>query len=132
MSSEVFKYGQICWAKLRGFSEWPCMVNTYDSDTEYWRLSTRGAIEYYVEFFGENFEFCWVTANQLRVFEGNQKPLNHRKGLAVAIKSANYYFDKDLAEKEDYFNESRLSFNTSNKKMNIFVLVYLLNSSKFL
>ncbi len=120
MSSKRFSYGQICWAKVRGFSEWPCMVSTYDSDTNFWRLGLRGNVEYYVEFFGDNFQFSWVTTNQLRIFEGNEKLLNNSKGLATAINSANNYFDKDLADREVYFESLRNPSSPSNQEIQFF------------
>lgn len=100
-------YGQIYWAKLKGYSSWPCMVSYFDENSDFWRTGSRGTIEYFVEFFGVKVEYAWVTQQKLKIYTA-QETCKGPKGLKTATQEANSVLNKDISVKLNYFREKNL------------------------
>lgn len=103
--------GKIYWAKIKGYPWWPAMV-TNDGSQDYWRVR-HGIVEYFCQFFGEKYEFAWLTSPNLKEFDDltdsttKIHPIHgfnmKRSDLKFAVSEANFYFHESLSSCCDYF-----------------------------
>lgn len=112
------KHGQIYLIKLKGFSSWPGMIAN-DGAEDFWRVNSRGQIEYFVQFFGDKYEFAWVTKNLLASFNQEMK-LKAKASLKLnqAYNDAFRYFDLPIQKRIEYFYDKYLKHQSSKLKKN--------------
>ncbi|KAK9296060.1 hypothetical protein QLX08_009828 [Tetragonisca angustula] len=90
--SEVFKLGDLVWAKMKGFSPWPGRVSNPSKDLKKPTYTKKGPVQC-IFFFGTN-NYAWIE-------ESNIKPyLEYKDTLVKSSKSAAF---KDAVEAIEEF-----------------------------
>lgn len=100
----------IYWAKIKGHSQWPCMVSaevTKFSD----HSQKRGLMRYFIKFYGDFYWVAYVTKNQLTEFdeENVEKLIDIKKiknrALNKAINQACFFCAATSKTKELHFEK---------------------------
>ncbi|XP_067857283.1 histone-lysine N-methyltransferase NSD3 isoform X3 [Heptranchias perlo] len=71
--STYHQIGDLVWAKVGTYPWWPCMVSCDPLLQVHTKISTRGAREYHVQFFGTVPERAWIHEKRVAPYKGRSQ-----------------------------------------------------------
>ncbi|XP_076376320.1 nucleosome-destabilizing factor isoform X2 [Megalopta genalis] len=111
--SEVFKLGDLVWAKMKGFSPWPGRVSNPSKDLKKPTNTKKGPVQC-IFFFGTN-NYAWIEESNIKPYLEYKETLI-KSSKAGAFKDAVEAIEEFIANGEETPKTKRLDTSTSDAR----------------